>query len=313
MAESRRDYIYVSERDTGLPSSPPPTPAWGIGDGDRSGNRYDETAFGKPLHLDENVLQNAHGGTDGGLDEPPRFTGGFAKDASTRHSTVKVTRTGRGVTRELGARARADDSHVRSESHDQTSGTPTAADLDSAQSAERGKCDDISDYSDVRTRQAWQLQKEISKLQREIKTLSARRSHSVRADIAEMLSSDTSRSSVGHEPSYNVPPRTAFNEGENRSKGHSSSPVVRDDQPVSGCVNDNVNVNLPGGPEQPRETVVRNKAVRVTDPALRVSSEATDVTPDRSNNSNNKLSATAAGAHATQRKQLKLEKYDAVA
>ena len=103
MAESRRDYIYVSERDTGLPSSPPPTPAWGIRDGDRSGNRYDETAFGKPLHLDENVLQNAHGGTDGGLDEPPRFTGGLAKDTSTRHSTVKVTRTGRGVKRELGA------------------------------------------------------------------------------------------------------------------------------------------------------------------------------------------------------------------
>ena len=90
MAESRRDYIYVSERDTGLPSSPPPTPAWGIGDGDRSGNRYDETAFGKPLHLDENALQNAHGSTDGGLDEPPRYAGGCRKVGAEQKLTSYI-------------------------------------------------------------------------------------------------------------------------------------------------------------------------------------------------------------------------------
>jgi len=60
------------------------------------------------------------------------------------------------------------------------------------------KFDDISNYSDVRTRQAWQLQKEISKLQREIKTLSARQSRSVRADMAEMLSTDTPQLSKGY-------------------------------------------------------------------------------------------------------------------
>ena len=265
------------------------------------------------MHFDENALQNAHGSADGGLDELPRFGGGLAKNMSTRDSTDKVMSTGRGVTRDLGARAPARDSHVRSDSHGQTRVTPTAADLDSTHGAKSGKFDDISDYSDLRIRQAWQLQKEISKLQHEIKTLSARRSRSVRADIAEMLS-DTSRSgemSVEHEPSYNVPLRTALNEGEDRRKDHPSF-VVRDNQPVSVCVNDNVNVNLSGGPKQPRETVLRNKAVRVTDPALRVPFDATDVTPGCSNNSNNNLSANTAGADATQRKQLKFEKHDGV-
>ena len=314
MAEGRREYIYVSERDTGFPGSPPPTPAWGIGD--RSGKRYDESAFGQPMQLYENISESAHGGANGGLDEPPLHSGGLAKDISTKDSTSKVTSTGRGASRELGARAKSRDSHVRGESHSRASGTHVAAGFDSAHRPGGGKLDDISDFTDAKSRQARQLRKEISRLQREIKTLSARRSRSARADITDMLSSDTSRSgeiSLGHEPSLNVPPRTAIHEGEDRSINQPSTTVVRDDdQPVSVCVNDNVSVNLPGGPDQPRETVVRNKAVRVTDPALRVSSEATDATQGESNNCTKDLSANATGVHGTQRKQLKLEKYDGV-
>ena len=87
-------------------------------------------------------------------------------------------------------------------------------------------------------------------------------------------------------------------------------PVVQGDQSVGVCVSNN-DVISPGVSERPRETVVRNEAVRVTDPASRVSSEALNTTPGSSNDSNNsKSSADTTGARVTQRKQLKLEKYD---
>jgi len=64
--------------------------------------------------------------------------------------------------------------------------------------------------------------------------------------------------------------------------------VVSSDQSVGACANDDV--VLPGGSERPGETVMQNEAVRVTDPALRVSSEATDTTPGSNDSNNNKSS-----------------------
>jgi len=71
-------------------------------------------------------------------------------------------------------------------------------------------------------------------------------------------------------------------------------------------------VNLPSGSEQPRETAVQNEAVRVTDPASWVSSGGMDHTSGSNDSNGNrpKMSADTAGVHVTQRKQLKLEKYD---
>jgi len=148
------------------------------------------------------------------------------------------------------------------------------AGYDSAHRAHSENFADVSMNDETVTTQAKQLQREISRLQREIKTLSARRSRLVRADIAEMLSSDTSRlgEMTGQETSYIVLPSTASNKGEDRGKDRPSLPAVSGDKPISVCVHDYGNVNLPSGSEQPRETAVRNEAVRVSDPASRVSS-----------------------------------------
>jgi len=56
MAESRRDKIYVSARDTGLPGSPPPTPEYEAED--CSGECYAKTAFGLPSFHVENGVEN---------------------------------------------------------------------------------------------------------------------------------------------------------------------------------------------------------------------------------------------------------------
>ena len=94
------------------------------------------------------------------------------------------------------------------------------AGYDSAHRACSENFADVSINDETVTTQAKQLQREISRLQRKIKTLSARRSRRVRADIAEMLSSDTSRSGemTGQETSYIVSPRTASNKGEDRQR-----------------------------------------------------------------------------------------------
>ena len=128
------------------------------------------------------------------------------------------------------------------------------------------------------------------------------------------MMSDTSRSSgvsnithTIHAPSYTSPPGTANAEGEYRSqtKDHSAILVVSSDQPASVCAKDKVPV--PGGSGPSGETV-RNEAVRVEDPASQTSPKANDTTPGVSFGNN--LSASATGPQVTQRKQLRLEKYD---
>lgn len=81
--------------------------------------------------------------------------------------------------------------------------------------------------------------------------------------------------------------------------------MVNGEQPASVCAKDNVPV--PGG-SGPSGGTVRNEAVRVEDPALQVSHKANDTTPGVNDGSS--LSASAAGSQITQRKQLRLEKYD---
>jgi len=210
MADSRHDRIYVPARDTGFPGSLPPTPA--LNTRDRSGERYDEITFGPSSVCVENAVENVLGGLAGGPEQPTRFGGGPGDDMGTWRSTSEVTSTKGGAQQELGTRIKSRDSHVGR----RTSAMSATAGYDSTHRARSENFADVSINDETVTTQAKQLQREISRLQREIKTLSARRLHRVRADIAEMLSSDTSRSGelIGQETSYIVPPRTASNKGE---------------------------------------------------------------------------------------------------
>ena len=130
MAENRRDKIYVSARDTGLPGSPPRTPGYDAGD--RSGERYDKTAFGIPSFQAKIGVENVLGGPAGGPEQPTRFGSGSAGDKSTWRSSSGDTSIGRGRTHELGARAKTRDSHGSRQPRSKTSGTPAAAGSDSA-------------------------------------------------------------------------------------------------------------------------------------------------------------------------------------
>jgi len=180
----------MCRQETGLPGSPPPTPAYEAED--RRGKCYDKTAFGIPSFHAEIGVDNLLGGPAGGPEQPTRFGSGSAGDKSTWRSSSGVTSIGRGRTHELGARAKTRDSHGSRQPRSKVSGTPAAAGLDSAHRGGSGSPADVSDNSDTLAVEARQLQREISRLQRDIKTLSARRSRRVRAEIAVMFHSDSS-------------------------------------------------------------------------------------------------------------------------
>jgi len=209
MADSRRNFIYVSARDTGFPGSPPPTPY--DGRADRSGEYLTDIAFGNTAAMPENATENAIGGSD----NPMRLVGGPREDAKTCSDPGEVTSPERGVTHALGARSKARDSHACQQASDMAA----TAGHNSAHSEGRGKLVDVTSTGDALAKESRQLKKEISRLQREITQLSARRSRSIRADIRDMLS-DTSRSSdvsnvqqTTYAPSHTSPPGTANTEG----------------------------------------------------------------------------------------------------
>jgi len=120
MADSRRDRIYVPARDTVFPGSLPPTPA--LNTRDRSGERYDEIAFGPSSVCVENVL----GGLAGSPEQPTRFGGGPGEDMGTWRSTSEVTSTKGSAQQELGTRVKSHDSHVgrRTSAMSATAGPP---------------------------------------------------------------------------------------------------------------------------------------------------------------------------------------------
>ena len=85
----------MSARDTGLPGSPPPTPAYEAED--RRGECYDITAFGILSFHAEIGVENLLGGPAGGPEQPTRFGSGSTGDKSTWRSSSGDTSIGRGL------------------------------------------------------------------------------------------------------------------------------------------------------------------------------------------------------------------------
>ena len=149
MTDSRRDFIYVSARDTGFPGSPPPTPY--NGRSDRSGEYSTDIAFGNTAATPEYTTEKAIGGSD----KPMRLVGGPSEDVRTCSDPGEITGPERGVTYALGARSKSRASHAYRKASD----TGHAAGYNSAHSARHGKRADVTPVGDALTNESTQLKK----------------------------------------------------------------------------------------------------------------------------------------------------------
>jgi len=196
MADSRRREVYAPPRDTGLPRSPPVTPAVADAAG---GDPDDEVRFASHHgYLEDELELFRRSLSDRAVSRRPlgevETIGGLCDTNGARAKSPAMSRRPADVTSQAAGRtcrqAKAGDTSAAEASRSRASGGLGEADSTGLRGGSQtaGRSLDHKIASEQQ-----RIDMKIRKLEDKLKTLSAQRRVTVRHDIREMLSDDSSR------------------------------------------------------------------------------------------------------------------------